>query len=62
VKKVVPIAVYRNGIRYVVAEAMVEVPDDTQNLHKLEVDITEPQLTMIRESVTENSFSLPKES
>ena len=49
-KKVVPIAVYRNGIRYVVAEAMVDVPDDIENLHKLEIDITKPQLTQIKEN------------
>lgn len=43
-----PIAVYRNGIRYVVAEAMVEVPDDTP-VHNMEIDITSPQLTQIKE-------------
>lgn len=48
-KKTVHIAVYRNGIRYIVAEAMVDVPDDIENLDELEVDITHPQLTKIKE-------------
>jgi hypothetical protein len=60
-KKVLPVAVYRNGIRYVVAEAMVEVPDDFESLHLYEVNITEPQLSLIQENVENNHFSFPKE-
>ena len=56
--RVVPIAVYRQGIRYVVAEAMVDVPDDT-DMRDLEVNITEPQLTKIQAST--EGFTMPKE-
>lgn len=47
-KIVMPIVVYRQGIRYVVAEAMVDVEDDVDNIHDLEIDITNPILTRIR--------------
>lgn len=45
-KKVVPIAIYKKGIRYKVAEALVEVGD--VDIKGLEIDITSPILTEIK--------------
>jgi hypothetical protein len=47
VKVVLPIAIYRKGIRYKVAEAMIDVEDGT-NVRNLEIDITRPILTEIK--------------
>lgn len=54
-----PIVIYRKGVRYVVAEAMVEVDDDVETKHDLEINITEPQLTMIQDNT--KHYSLGKD-
>lgn len=58
-RRTVPVAVYRDGIRYVVGEAGVEVDDDgTINWSNTEINITNPVLSEIIPSVKEGDFSI----
>lgn len=58
-RRTLPVAVYRDGIRYVVGEAYVEVSDDdTVNLQNVEINITNPVLSEIIPSVKEGDFSI----
>ena len=60
-KRNIPIAVYRDGIRYVVGEAGVEVnDDDTINWRNTEINITNPILSEIISPVKEGDFSIGK--
>ncbi len=62
-RRTVPVAVYRNGIRYVVGEAGVEVDDDgTVNWRNTEINITNPVLSEIIPSVKEGGFSIGRPS
>jgi hypothetical protein len=58
VKKTVPVAVYRKGLRYVVGEAMVEIDTtlyDGVNLNEVEINITQPVLTKIQKGIGEGN-------
>lgn len=58
VKRTVPVAVYRKGLRYVVGEAMIEIDDtlyDGVNLNEVEINITQPVLTKIQKGVDEGT-------
>lgn len=59
IRRTVPVAVYRDGIRYVVGEAGIEVEDDDNiNWSNVEVNITNPVLSEIIPSVKEGDFSI----
>ena len=58
-KVTVPVVIYRNGKRHVVAEGVIEVPDDVNTTNK-EVNITEAQLSFIQTGM-EEAYSLPKD-
>lgn len=58
-RRTLPVAVYRDGIRYVVGEAGVEMnDDDTVNWRNVEINITNPVLSEIIPSVKEGDFSI----
>ena len=62
-RRTLPVAVYRDGIRYVVGEAGVEMnDDDTVNWRNVEINITNPVLSEIIPSVKEGDFSIGRPS
>jgi len=61
-RRTLPVAVYRNGIRYVVGEAGVEVDDDEIDLNNVEINITNPVLSKIISPVREGDFSIGRAS
>jgi hypothetical protein len=62
VKKTLPVAVYRKGLRYVVGEAMIEIDEDLKNAFtdwsKVEIDITNPILSEIKLHEKQGDFSI----
>lgn len=60
-RKSVHVVVYRDGIRYVVGDATVEVDDDFQiDWSKAEINITKPEITEMLEG-TAHGYSLGKD-
>jgi hypothetical protein len=58
----VPVSVYRDGIRYVIGEAGIDIDDDgTINWKNVEVNITHPVLSVVSDilgPVPEGSFTM----
>lgn len=63
-KKTLPIAVYREGLRYVVGEAKVEIDENFEiDWKKAEINITNPIISEIINGHTDRvGFSIGQES
>ena len=59
-KKTLPVTVYREGLRYVVGEAMVDIDENFEiDWKKAEIDITHPIVTEILNTHTDRvGFSI----